>query len=103
MNDLVVWPVPAIEAAINDWRRNGHAFCPTSGQLIEIMRKAGAERREREAWRALPEPERKSPRDLKPWRQVLIDNGRDPKSMPEAIAKALDELKKPAEPSAGHP
>ena len=91
LDDLRDFSIPQIETACRAWRKKPEAtYFPKSGQLIGLMKEsleASIARRRAlaPAYRAdrMIEQQRKP---LKPWRQVLAENGRLPPDEPDDAA-----------------
>lgn len=95
--DLAQLSMYDLEQACAAWRQSDENHFPTPGQLLAKVK----ERRERSivnaranapAHRALFEAERRFPKDLRPWREILADNDREIPTADSAIARGLDAL-----------
>ncbi len=92
VSDLEPYSLYATEQACAAWRRGtepDNRFFPNSGQLIGVMGKKLADK---PPYQALPDADRKYPKDLRPWRDILREHGRSIPPADSMLAIALDSL-----------
>lgn len=90
LNHLGVYEIERACAAWRSGKEPDQRFFPTSGQLIGSLPEP-----KRDIPRYQPpalEPDRKYPRELRPCREILRANGRDPNDMRPDLADQLDRL-----------
>lgn len=101
VNDLESLAMYQIERAANAWRTSGERFYPTSGQLLKTITESreqsiASARASQPAYRTpqIGNDNHKWPYELKPWRDILRDNGRPIPPDQSPMAQSLDALQK---------